>query len=301
MVRSSRVARGTFLALLAFVAGVVFGSPVRAQSLARLHVESFVLSSDTATPAVEKPFHIEIVIHVKERINQLENVVLPPFVGLDILGDESTTTQSPQGTTYDERLTVVAHGSGRLVISPAYLDAIDARDGSAKRFLSNSLTLTITGPIQAPFQKSIIFNRVSADITVFVRVVGWLFAFACLVLIVIVLLRRRTQPLPVTVLPPAVPRPPDIALDPQAPLRDALQRLQAEPTRAHALSARLRLRESLGIPEGATLSDALRSSSARSATVKRALEAAERAAFVYDEGLDDAIRAFIPTLREMLI
>ncbi|MHB8462378.1 MAG: hypothetical protein ACYDA1_07005 [Vulcanimicrobiaceae bacterium] len=300
MVRSSRVARGTFLTLLALVACGVLGFPVRAQSLARLHVESFVLSSDTATPVVEKPFHLEIVIHVKERISQLENVVLPPFVGLDILGDESTTNVAAQGTTYDERLTVVAHGSGKLEISPAYLDAIDARDGTAKRFLSNSLTLTIAGPIHAPFQKSVIFHRVSVDITVFVRIVGWLLAFACLVLVVVVLLRRRPQPLPVTVLPPAVPRPPDIPLDPRAPLRDALQRLQAEPTRAQALSARLRLREFLGIPEGATLSDALRSTNVRSATVKRALQAAERAAFVYDEGLDDAIRDFIPTLREML-
>ncbi len=300
MVRSSRVARGALLALLAFVATAVFGAPARAQSLARLHVESFVLSSDTANPVVEKPFHLELVIHVKERINQLENVVLPPFVGLDILGDESTTTQSLQGTTYDERLTVVAHGSGKLTISPAYLDAIDARDGAAKRFLSNSLTLMIAGPIHAPFQTSGMVRRVSADLTVVARIVGWLFAFACLVLLVIILLRRRPQPLPVTVLPPAEPPPPNIPLDPRAPLRDALQRLQAEPTRARALFARLALREYLRIPEGATLSDALRSANAQSATVKRALETAERAAFVYDEGLDDAIRAFIPTLREML-
>ena len=296
MVRSSRTARYAILALAALLAWLSPRTPTSAQSLARLHVESFVLSSDTKQPHVEQPFHIEIVIHVKEQISNLQNVVLPPFIGLDILGDESTTHSSPGGTTYDERLTVVAHGGGTIEITPAYLDAVDARDGAPKRFLSNALTLSVAGPLQNPISTF----PWGFIVSIIVRIFETLIAFACLGIIIFVLVKRRrplkTAPL---VLPVAVPTFVPV-VDPKGKIRDALAALQREPIRPNALRARSALRAWLSIPDGATLSDALRYPQARLGNVRDALTAAERAAFVYEDGLASAIHDFIPKLLEIL-
>ena len=48
-------------------------------------------------------------------------------------------------TEYRETIAVVAHQGGTIAIPPAYLDAIDARDGKPNGF-SNDLTLRIAGP-----------------------------------------------------------------------------------------------------------------------------------------------------------
>ncbi|MHB8230394.1 MAG: hypothetical protein ACYDG0_06355, partial [Vulcanimicrobiaceae bacterium] len=122
----------------------------RAQSLQRLDVTSFTLSSDTGAPQLERPFHLIIAVSVTESESRLDNLVLPSFFGLEELGDARRLVAGSNGTRYRETITVVAHRSGTIHVTPAYLDAVDARNGRPTRFISNALVLHVGGGLEAP-------------------------------------------------------------------------------------------------------------------------------------------------------
>ncbi len=117
-----------------------------AQAYQRLHVRSFTLTSDAMRPRTEEPFDVTLTIHVDEHVGRIENVFLPTFVGAEELGDERSISSDASGSTYRETLRLVAHASGDLAISRAYLEAIDARDGRTKQFFSNDLHIVVAGP-----------------------------------------------------------------------------------------------------------------------------------------------------------
>ncbi|MGA7094228.1 MAG: hypothetical protein WBX23_09360, partial [Candidatus Cybelea sp.] len=135
-------------ALAGLVAALCFVAPFSvagAQSLQRLTVESFVLSSDTAAPKIDTPFHLTVTLRVRERVARIDNLDLPILAQLELLGDERETASGPRGTLYRESITVVAHDGGALTIAPATFQAIDARDGKPKQWFTNELRLRVMG------------------------------------------------------------------------------------------------------------------------------------------------------------
>ncbi len=128
---------------LALFTAVVQSAP--GQTLARLTVESFDLAPDTTSPKLGVPFHLVLTLRVRERVSEVQNINLPILAELELLGDERETATRPHGTLYRETITVVARTPGTVAIAPATLLAIDARDGRAKEWYSNSLRLRVVG------------------------------------------------------------------------------------------------------------------------------------------------------------
>ena len=129
------------LALLVLFAAVSAGAP--AQALQRLAVTSFALSTDTASPAIDVPFHLVLRLRVRQHVARIENLDLPILAQLELLGDMRETVSNAGGTEYRETITVVAHASGTVAVAPATLQAVDARDGRAKEWYTNGLTLRV--------------------------------------------------------------------------------------------------------------------------------------------------------------
>jgi hypothetical protein len=264
-------------ARLGLAAVLLFLLPLaaQAQQYQRLHVRSFTLSSDTAHPQLEQPFHVVMTIRVSEKVKDLANVFLPSFDGAEELGDERQVAQDRSGTTYRETLTLVAHTRGTLDISEAYMDAIDARDGRPKRFLSNPLVLTIgPGPIDS------IRGTLRTMIFVVMEIV---FAGAAIFIVIVIFSHRRARPAIVGApRQEAVPQPVD-------EVAEAWNRLQNRRDRPAVLNLRGVLWRGIGADVGETLGDVLRRPQAAQPGFRRLLLAVERAAFVEHDRLDEAI------------
>lgn len=272
MAARSRVA--VFLIFAALLTGAA-----RAQQLARLHVQSITLSASTPQPQVDTPFDVTLTIRVRENpAGPLDNVVLPTFAGADELGDERVFSHGPGGSVYRETLRLVAHSTGPLVIGSAYLDAIDARDGKAKRFISNELHLNVGG---APFD---VWRPLRALALGFLEIVLLLTA---LFVVVTIFRRKRREPVPAPA--PAQAATPVYVAPPVDRLDAEFERLRARRDRPAVLRVREALWASVGAQQGETLGDALRRTAARDEPTRRMLVAAERAAFVEDERLPQAV------------
>lgn len=274
------------LALL-FVACI---GAARAEDLQRLNVTALTLSADTASPRIEVPFHVIVTAHVRERITELNNVDLPILAELELLGDEHTLIATPGGTTYRETITVVAHHSGTITIAPVTLDAIDARDGRAKRFYSNALTLDVVGGLAAVpgAQPAARLPWLPAGV-----------AFAAALALWILVSRRKRAPLPVTPAPITLPPPVPVTPDPRRRAREWYEALRANPTRDGAMSVRGAVRRAVGANERETLADVLRRPLAQAPAMRSVLRTLERAGFTTDADVPAAIRAALAALEEM--
>jgi hypothetical protein len=250
----------------------------QAQQYQRLHVRSIALASDTAHPQLEQPFHVVLTIRVAEKVTQLANVFLPSFDGAEELGDERQIAQDKTGTTYRETLTLVAHTRGSLAISQAYMDAIDARDGKPKRFLSNALRLDVgAGPqiIAVPLE------------TIAFVVMEIVFVGAAIFIVwVLVMTYRKRATARAVVSPPVLVSPSNQEAD---PLEAAFNLLRSRRDRTAVLNLRAVLWQGIGADAGETLDDVLRRPQAARAGVRRLLLAVERAAFIEEARLDQAI------------
>jgi hypothetical protein len=279
----------------------------RAEQLQRLHISTFTLALPGAPFKVGQPIRLVVYLHASEHVTALPNLVLPPLPILDVLGDEKHLVSSAAGTDYTEYVTLVARVSGDFTIAPAYLDAIDARDGKPKRFLSNGLTLHVTGEPLGTAQVGTTLATALRAALLFVAPLAGILIIVGLALLVFALRRK-----PVTPSATAEPRhtersaqrevegpPPTL----RSVLSAALDELRAHPTRATALAVRIQLWSHLGVDEGATLADVLRCPAAHDARTRAALRAVERAAFTYDADLSAAIADAankIETLRDHL-
>jgi hypothetical protein len=267
----------------AFFVAILVPASAQAQTLARLDVESFALTADTTTPQVDTPFRLIVTLRVRERVAQIDNLNLPDFAQLELLGDERETASGPRGTEYRETISVVAHDGGELTIAPATLQAIDARDGRAKEWFTNDLKIRIAGRRALPASGALFWGA---------RLAAWvlLAALGAGVLATVIgrLLRRRPKrapaaPLVAAAAPPARVR----TLRDQA--RDALTVLRANPSRTSAVTVRSAIWRMAGAPEGATLGDALQRPIARDIGLRGLLIALERSAFTSDNDLKAAI------------
>ncbi|MBV8639489.1 MAG: hypothetical protein JO322_15535 [Candidatus Eremiobacteraeota bacterium] len=269
--------------------------PASAQDLQRLTVTRLTLSANTVAPKVEGPFDLVVTAHVRERVMGLRNLDLPILASeLDVLGDEHSLVSDANGTTYTEDIRVVAHHSGLITIAPVTLDAIDARDGRAKRYSSNSLALVVGGGVLAATQ--------TFDLTgVLFAALRWLLILAVAVLLVRLLAKRPRKP-PPAVVPAPQPAPVPMvrpAATREERLRDARTVLEAERTRQNVLRIRTIVREMVGASDAETLADVLRRLEPEERLMRALLFALERAAFTHDDDLDHAIDRVILRLNDL--
>jgi hypothetical protein len=274
-------------AIASFAAAVL---PASAQQLPRLNVASFTFSTDTAAPKQEHLFHLIIDVRLNGRVTDLESVVLPQLDTLEIAGDEKHTVARGNATEYREVIGVIAHRGGTISIPPAYLDAVDARDGKPKRFLSNPLTLEISGPASALVPAGARHGLMLA--------IGFVLGAILIVALALLALKLRKSPAPMPAEPAAVeevlaqPLPPPGAPDAAEAARI---RLSNDPTREGALAARSSLWASIGAGDGETLADVVRRPAAHDPALRAVLRAIERAAFTNDadrtDAIEDALRA----------
>ncbi len=278
----------------------VRATPGGAQTLQRLTVLSFALSADTDRPQIEVPFHLIVVLHVRERVTAIDDLELPILAELELLGDERSLQSGPSGTEYRETIAVVAHRGGTIQIGPAVLQAVDARDRRAKQYSTNGLTLNVSGANPAPLPES--ENELEGVARVAFRFVLLAAGFACAIVVVALIFRRR----PVAPKPaPATPSQPAAAPIPRArsqrdELREALTVLRAERTRTTAVRVRELVWRMTGASEGETLADVLQRPEAASPPMRELLRSLERAAFTYDDDLVAAIEAVCDRLDRYL-
>ena len=279
MVRSAAAT----LALIAGLFAATSGESA-AQALQRLTVDSFDLSADAASPKIDVPFHLIVRLRVRQHLAQIQNLDLPMLAQLELLGDYRETAARSHGTEYRETITVVAHTAGPIAIAPATLQAIDARDGKAKEWYTNGLTLRV-GESGS--------RILGASVQIALRVILWLLAsaaFLAVAVAIVAAVRRRPRAL--------VEAPAPTASPPQEPprvrsrwdvARDALAVLRADRTRAAAVTARGGIWRMAGASEGETLADVLHRPDAADPTMRAMLIALERSAFTYEEDLRAAI------------
>ena len=270
----------------------------RAQTLQRLTVTTFVLGADTSRPQIEVPFHLVVTLNVRERISAVENLELPILAELELLGDERRLEARPSGTQYRETITVVAHHTGSISIAPATLQAIDARDGRAKQYFTNPLTLQVVGGSLEPLQAGESFAGAALDLAR--RALLWGLGIACVAAVLILALRRRAPPVPPPVVVAVAPARPVVARTLRDELGDALSVLRADPTRATAVTVRAAVWRTVGGSEGETLADVLHRPAAADPRVRDVLRALERAAFTYDADLAAAVPAACAALERYL-
>lgn len=267
----------------------LFAAPSSAQVLQHLTVQSFVLSSDTARPQVDTPFHLVVTLRVRQRVSEIDNLELPVLAQLELLGDERTLQSGSGGTLYRETITLVAHAAGDVAIAPAILQAIDLHDKRAKQYYSNGLTLHV---VAAPGQAIAQGAQAATSIARFVlQVTIWVLGISCAAALVVLLFRKRPVPVRAPVEPVAVaaPAPAPVARDPRERLADALTVLRAERSRPASLRVRTVVWESLGASDGETLTDVLRRPQAADLKTRALLIALERAAFTHNDDLAPAI------------
>ena len=281
---------------LALVLAAVF-APASAQSLQQLTVTQLTLAADTNTPAIEVPFHLIITAHVRERITELDNLDLPILAELELLGNERNIVASRSGSNYRETITVVAHHSGTIVIAPVTLDAINARTGKPTRFSSNSLTLHVAGPSAAVVATVDIWHDIRSALAVLLRALLWLLGIGIVLFVFAALIRRRPVPAPAPVVTLDPPKP--VIIDPKAQLRQALDAIRSNRTRAGAMRARSIVRTMVGASDTETLADVLRRPLAGDRDTRDLLRALERAGFTTDADLGVAIAAAIAQLERM--
>lgn len=276
--------------MLVAAATLALGGAARGQTLQRLTVQSFVLSSDTVTPQVDAPFHLIVTLRVRERARGIANLQLPMLAQLELLGDERQTVSDSRGTQYREVVTVVAHAYGPITIAPATLQAIDARDGKSKQWYTNDLALTVGSP------RARILNGLAGALLVglaqIFTVLLWVAVLGAVVIFTVVLVRRRRAAVPISAPVPAAPE--AVAGLTEAQLRrrridDALVVLRAEHTRSAAVRVRSAVWRTIGAPDGETLGDVLRRPGSNEPALREVLVALERSAFTYDEDLQAAI------------
>ena len=246
-----------------------------AQQLQRLHVKSITLTTDTAHPKLEVPFTVTLTIRVAENVAQLQNVFLPSFTGPEELGDVRERSSGRAGTLYRETLRLVAHTRGSIAVGSGYLDAIDARDGKPKRFISNDVHLYVEGGPAGP----------GTDPR---PALAWLALAAMGLFAGLVVIRRVHHRVPQTT---------DLTLAPVASVarsvtsdfETALAQLALRRDREAVFLVRRALWHIAGASEGQTLRDVLRRPEACDGRLRGLLVTIERAAFVEERRLAAAI------------
>ena len=174
-------------------------------------------------------------------------------------------------------------------LGPAVFEAIDAATGRPSRFESNAVTVTVA-PRSVTYGSHVPFY---ALLTVLAAALAGAVAFAR---------RLRSRPTAGTVsrlepdvieaaAPAALPVTGGEPLDEAERWRSMIANLEAHPSRARVLIVRTALRERLGVHDDETFGDVMaRYAATCDGELLDALRAIERAAFIDDAHLEDAVR-----------
>jgi len=269
-----------------------------AQGLPALSVTALSMRADRTTIAPGVAFHVTIHLHATQPHADLVSLVLPETTNLTILGDEKHTSPRPDGTDYEEVLTVAGIALGEATLSPAFIDARDpSRGGKPFRFSSNALHVRVTAESPAPELR--VWRALG---TAFL----WIVAAIAIVALAIFALgfsaRVRRRPADYVTLPPArpvAPSPPARPVDRAAPVRAAATTLRATPNRANAAALRAALFAFADARSEETLGSLLERVPVSESALRAALRTAERATFVDEANLHGAIEDLLDGMRRM--
>jgi hypothetical protein len=248
---------------------------VLAQDLPRLHITALGLHADQRVVRPGESFHVTVHVHVKEKRERLDELVLPALTNAVDLGDERKRVPAADGTDFYETLTVAASTVGTATFSPAYVDAIDPATGHGMRYSSQPLSVRVTSGTTVQDADSaalmrLLRNAILAIVTVVV----------VLTLAIVALVRLR-RPRPRVAAAPISPPPLRVrpARPPGDPVREALAAYRARGDDASLDALRNALFTRAGARPGATFADALRALGARDPQLARVMAVAERARF----------------------
>lgn len=262
----------------------------------RLHVRSLVLSADPQRLRVGDTLRLMMRAHLDERVAHLDNVTLPDLSGFAVLGDERRCVPARRGTDCSETIGLSPTVAGARTIAPVTLDAIDAKTGRPSRFASNAVSVIVAGvastaapnAVKDVLSDALRVALVVALVATAIAALAWGFA------------RVRGRPKPRKPEPAPTPDPPVKAPSEPSRLEKLLAALVAEPTRANVLAMRSYLRDRIGARENETLVDLIKRDVVRPGDpVSEALPQVERAAFVEDREVADAIGEALPSLQAL--
>ncbi|HEY5349867.1 MAG TPA: hypothetical protein VIJ64_09045, partial [Candidatus Lustribacter sp.] len=114
-----------------------------AETLPRLRVTALGMHADQRVVRPGQAFHVTVHVHVREKRDRLDELVLPTLTNAVDLGDERKRVPATDGTDFYETLTVAANTVGSASFSPAYIDAIDPATGHGMRYSSQPLTVRV--------------------------------------------------------------------------------------------------------------------------------------------------------------
>ena len=287
------MARSTFARLIAIlIALAALASPVAAEQLARLHVTNLALGADRTHVKIGERFSIYVRVHVNEKVDRIDNLVLPNLLDFNNLGDEHTRQITPKGTDWTERVILEAPQAGTFTIPPAFFDAVNALNGKPSRFSSNTLTIVVGQP--SPLDDPGALGRRILGIAL--AIIGILAAIFVLLVLFVLRMRRAPRAAPPQSQAPTIVR----VIDPSEALRASLGDAQRARTRASILALRGELFAREGVPRGATTRDALERIPPGSHGVRLAVTHLERAAFGPDDRLDTAIDEALGAVESLL-
>lgn len=277
------------LALFGVACGANAAAAAPADALPSYHVKAFELAGEPAGVKVGDPVRLTLRIRLDEKVQALDRVTLPNLGGFDSYGDERHCVPAGRGSECTELLTVRPTAAGTYTLGPAVFEAIDAATGKPSRFESNAVTVTVE-------PRAVTYG---SHLPLYITLTIFILALATIVFV----LRQRVgpafgrvtriapeiveEPAPETstTLPRAEP------LDDEARWRLIMANLSARPSRARVLIVRTALRERLGAREDETFGDLLaRYASTGDEALLDALRAIERAAFIDDAHLNEAVR-----------
>jgi hypothetical protein len=221
-------------------------------------------------------FHVTIHVHVREKRDRLDELVLPSLTNAVDLGDERRRVAAPGGTDFYETLTVAASSVGTASFTPAYIDAIDPRTNTGMRYSSAPLQVRVaetTATADAVPDALLALLRRSA------LTIGAVLIFAALAAVVLAQRWRRKRNARGPILTPTAPLVTRVVTPPQDPLRAALAEYRANGDDASLDALRNALFAHAGAGRGATFADALRALGPRDPALARVLAVAERARF----------------------
>lgn len=259
-------------ALLALALGPV---AARAQELPRLTITALGMHADQSVVRPGAAFHVTVHVHVREKRERLDELVLPALTNAIDLGDVRKRVPAVDGTDFYETLTVAAGTVGTASFTPAYIDAIDPRSGRALRYSSQPLSVRVASgtTVHDADPNALMSLLRRAAVTV-----GALFVVLAIALTVLVrLLRRRPRPAAATA--PAAPAPVRREAPRGDPLRAASDAYRARRDDESLDALRNVLFARAGAAQGATFADALRALGSRDPQLTRLMAVAERARF----------------------
>jgi hypothetical protein len=262
------------IAAIAAAVAALMPLPGLSQTLPVLHITALGMHADKRVVKPGETFHVTIHVHIREKRDRLDELVLPALSNVVDLGDERRRSPAADGTDFYETLTVAASTVGTASFTPAYIDAIDPATGRGMRYSSSPLSVRVV-------DGTTINDADPRALAALLRTAALTIA-GILVLVVIgivLLVRRARRPRRPDSPPPAPAAVRVVAATRADPLRAALDAYRAQGTDVALDALRNVLFMRAGAAPGATFADALRALGPRDPALGRVLAVAERARF----------------------